>query len=171
MRISLQLRAAFVSVNLFSLLCDGNNVVTLSSMGSIKRYGGPIVYLIVYSLILLAILVWVDSGTRFRLRKPVSSGDETPKSTKEDVVAAAQEALDSNDSLRVLNVSKTYNRQKVVDDVSLGVSRDTVFALLGPNGAGKTTTFNLIREYNTPSIRSQHVLSKIVRWRRSSRRR
>ncbi|EDR15973.1 uncharacterized protein LACBIDRAFT_187302 [Laccaria bicolor S238N-H82] len=146
------LRAAFVSVNLFSLLCDGNNVVTLSSMGSIKRYGGPIVYLIVYSLILLAILVWVDSGTRFRSRRLVSSGNETPKSIKEDVVAAAQEAQNSNDSLRVLNVSKTYNRQKVVDDVSIGVSRDTVFALLGPNGAGKTTTFNIIRGDVVPDV-------------------
>ena len=162
MRIPLQLRAAFVSLNIFFLLCDGNNVVTLSSMGSIKRFGGPIVYLIVYSLILLAILVWVDSGTRFRSRKLVSSGDETPKSTKEDVVAAAQEALNSNDTLRVLNVSKTYNRQKVVDDVSVGVSRGTLFALLGPNGAGKTTMLNLIREYITPSIACQHVLNNFL---------
>jgi len=33
----------------------------------------------------------------------------------------------------------------VVEDVSLGVGKDTVFALLGPNGAGKTTIFNIIR--------------------------
>ena len=57
----------------------------------------------------------------------------------------------------------TYNCQKAVDDVSVGVSRDAVSALLGSNGeAGKTTTFNLIREHITPCIPSQHVLSKIL---------
>ena len=56
----------------------------------------------------------------------------------------------------------TYNCQRVVDNVSVGVSRDAVSALLGPNGTGKTTTFNLIREYITPSIPYQHVLSKFL---------
>jgi ABC-type multidrug transport system ATPase subunit len=31
-----------------------------------------------------------------------------------------------------------------VDDLSLGVSRDTVAALLGPSGAGKTVSFSMI---------------------------
>ena len=56
----------------------------------------------------------------------------------------------------------TYNCQKAVDDVSVGVSRDAVSALLGPNGAGNTTTFNPIREHITPSIPCQHILSKFL---------
>ena len=66
---------------------------------------------------------------------------------KSDVAAEAEAALSSDDLLRVLDATKTFHGNKVVDDVSLVVSRDTVFALLGPNGAGKTTTFNMIREY------------------------
>ena len=98
---------------------------------------------------LLAILVWVDSGSRLPRRlkaRRISSGTGTASSSKEDVIAAAEAVAQSHDALRVLNVSKTFEGNKVVDDVSLGVSKDTIFALLGPNGAGKTTTFNIIRK-------------------------
>jgi ATP-binding cassette subfamily A (ABC1) protein 3 len=137
-----------VSVNLFSLLCDGSNVATTTSMGSIMRYGGPIAYLIAYSFVLLAILVWVDSGTRLprQLELPRRASSSSPlELSRRDVIAEAKEATSSEDLLRVLNVSKSYEAGKVVDDVSLAVSRDTLFALLGPNGAGKTTTFDIIR--------------------------
>jgi ATP-binding cassette subfamily A (ABC1) protein 3 len=135
---------------MFSLLCEGNSVISTTALGSIKKFGGPILYLIVYSFVLLSILVWADSGSRvqrrLRPRKGVSSGNGTMSSSKEDVIAAADAVSKSDDLLRVLNVSKTYNGNQVVDDVSLGIPRDTLFALLGPNGAGKTTTFNIIRE-------------------------
>lgn len=146
----MQTRAALVSINLFSLLCVGNSVVTVSSMGSIMRYGGPIVYLIIYSFVLLAILVWVDSGTRLPRQRGTSRRTALPSGSVElsrkDVIAEAEAVSSSEDLLRVLNVSKSYQAEKVVDNVSLGLSRDTLFALLGPNGAGKTTTFNMIRE-------------------------
>ncbi|PPR02359.1 hypothetical protein CVT24_011703 [Panaeolus cyanescens] len=141
-------RAGLVAVNLFGLSCSGNEVVTTASLGSIKRYGGPILYLIIYSIVLFVLLVWADSGSRTRrrpVRSGVSSGTGTAASSKEDVLAAAKAVASSDDLLRVLNVSKRYGDNQVVDDVSLGVGKDTVFALLGPNGAGKTTTFNIIR--------------------------
>jgi ATP-binding cassette, subfamily A (ABC1), member 3 len=124
--------------------------VTASSMGSIMRYGGPIAYLIIYSFILLAILVWVDSGTRLPRRvwssRRTSSPGGSAELSRQDVIAEAKAATSSEDLLRVLGVSKSYQADKVVDDVSIGVSRNTLFALLGPNGAGKTTTFNMICE-------------------------
>jgi lipopolysaccharide export system ATP-binding protein len=42
------------------------------------------------------------------------------------------------------NLVKSYRRRRVVDEVSLSVSRGEVVGLLGPNGAGKTTTFYMI---------------------------
>ncbi|KAF8808210.1 P-loop containing nucleoside triphosphate hydrolase protein [Phlegmacium glaucopus] len=150
------LRAALVSINMFSLLCEGNSIVNTTAMGSIKQFGGPILYLFVYSFVLLSILVWADSGSlaprRLRPRKGISSRSESVSCSKEDVVAAANAVSNSDDLLRVLNVSKMYNSKRVVDDVSLGVPRDTLFALLGPNGAGKTTTFNIIRGDVVPDI-------------------
>ena len=165
----MQTRAALISINLFSLLCVGNSVVTVASMGSIMRYGGPIAYLIIYSFVLLAILVWVDSGTRLPRRLGSSRSTALPsgsvKLPRRDVIAEAEAASSSDDLLRVLNVSKTYQADKVVDNVSLGVSRDTIFALLGPNGAGKTTTFNMIREERSfRSFEDAEVILQVVMW-------
>lgn len=69
-----------------------------------------------------------------------------------DVDDEAAKVTASDDALRVMNVVKAFDSatNRVVDNVSFGVSQDTIFALLGPNGAGKTTTFNVIREFSVP---------------------
>jgi ATP-binding cassette subfamily A (ABC1) protein 3 len=147
------MRTAFVSVNLFSLLCNGTTPVTTSSLGNIMRYGGPIAYLSVYGLVLLGILVWVDSGSIIPRRFLKTRGRQArmdrlqanSEANRQDVAAEAHAVAHSTDALRILHVTKSFDGNKVVDDVSYGVSRDTIFAMLGPNGAGKTTTFNMIR--------------------------
>ncbi|KAI0756117.1 P-loop containing nucleoside triphosphate hydrolase protein [Daedaleopsis nitida] len=156
-------RAGFVSVNLFSLLCEGSSAVPTSSLGSITRFGGPILYLILHGLILFGILVLADSGSMFKQRllttrsrkvaakSTAETKDLSSDTDKSDVLAEAQAVEHSSDALRVLGVSKTFGSTgTVVDGVSFGVATDTIFALLGPNGAGKTTTFNMIRGDLTP---------------------
>ncbi|KAH7922678.1 P-loop containing nucleoside triphosphate hydrolase protein [Leucogyrophana mollusca] len=154
------MRTAFISVNLFSLLCDGSTPVTTSSLGVIMRYGGPILYLFVYGFVLLGILVWVDSGSlvprRFlKTRKQQLQMEEKQASfeaTRRDVAEEARAVSVSSDALRLLHITKAFDGNRVVDDVSFGVSRDTIFAMLGPNGAGKTTTFNMIRGDIVPDL-------------------
>ena len=46
--------------------------------------------------------------------------------------------------LSAKKLCKTYGSRKVVNNVSLDVSRGEIVGLLGPNGAGKTTTFYMI---------------------------
>ena len=124
-------------------------------MGDIMRYGGPILYLFVYGFVLLGILVWVDSGSiiprRFlKTRKQQARFDENLAAneiSRQDVAREARTVVQSSDALRVLHVSKSYDGNRVVDDVSFGVPGDVIFAMLGPNGAGKTTTFNMIRTF------------------------
>ncbi len=48
------------------------------------------------------------------------------------------------DSLEAIKLEKSYQKKKVVDNVSLSIKKGEVVGLLGPNGAGKTTTFSLI---------------------------
>ena len=41
-------------------------------------------------------------------------------------------------------ISKSYNKIKIVNNVSISLERGSVVGLLGPNGAGKTTCFYII---------------------------
>lgn len=46
--------------------------------------------------------------------------------------------------LKLENVSKTFGRKKVVDEISINLDKPSVFGLLGTNGAGKTTTIRML---------------------------
>lgn len=46
--------------------------------------------------------------------------------------------------LETVEISKSYRGRRVVNDVSLKVSRGEIVGLLGPNGAGKTTSFYIV---------------------------
>lgn len=54
------------------------------------------------------------------------------------------QAAGVEDILVVSGLSKAYNGQRVVDDISFTVRRGEIFGILGPNGAGKTTTLEMI---------------------------
>ena len=47
-------------------------------------------------------------------------------------------------SLVAESLSKSYNKRKVVKNVSTSVMQGEVVGLLGPNGAGKTTSFYMM---------------------------
>src|SRR5690349_6981217 len=52
--------------------------------------------------------------------------------------------FDLDHSLVAEHLQKSYGRRRVVNDVSLHVSKGEVVGLLGANGAGKTTTFYMV---------------------------
>ncbi|HEX3683600.1 MAG TPA: LPS export ABC transporter ATP-binding protein [Bryobacteraceae bacterium] len=47
-------------------------------------------------------------------------------------------------TLQTVEISKSYNNRRVVDNVTVRVEQGEVVGLLGPNGAGKTTSFYII---------------------------
>jgi lipopolysaccharide export system ATP-binding protein len=49
-----------------------------------------------------------------------------------------------NEGLEVKNISKAYNKKKIINNVSISLNRGESVALLGPNGAGKSTLFYII---------------------------
>jgi len=125
-------RAVFVSLDLFDLLCDGSTHLSDSSLGDIVRYGGPIIYLIVTCFVLLATLVWAGSGSilprptrRRSARKGGANNTTSNLPPKEDVLSEANAVSESEDPLRVLHVTKSLGTTGVLEDVSLGIPKDT----------------------------------------------
>jgi lipopolysaccharide export system ATP-binding protein len=47
-------------------------------------------------------------------------------------------------TLETVEISKSYRGRRVVNDVSVHVTRGEIVGLLGPNGAGKTTSFYMV---------------------------
>lgn len=50
----------------------------------------------------------------------------------------------ANTILEIKNLSKSFGKRKVIDNISLEVKEGEVYGFLGPNGSGKTTTIKMI---------------------------
>lgn len=55
------------------------------------------------------------------------------------------------------NVTKKYDNNAVVDNMTLKINKGEIFGLLGPNGAGKSTTMNMICSLKKPTAGSIRV--------------
>ena len=64
--------------------------------------------------------------------------------TKLDFGIARPVLVSGNQGLHAKGVGKSFNKRRVVRNVSLGLQRGEAVGLLGPNGAGKTTTFYML---------------------------
>jgi ABC-2 type transport system ATP-binding protein len=62
-------------------------------------------------------------------------------------------------AIEIENLSKHYGDLKAVDDISININENEVFAFLGPNGAGKTTTVEIIETIRTPTSGKVTILS------------
>lgn len=52
--------------------------------------------------------------------------------------------IETNDIIRIENLSKSFGKVKAVQDLSFKVKKGELFAFLGVNGAGKSTTINIM---------------------------
>tara|TARA_R110002003_G_scaffold97_7_gene7797 strand:+ start:30303 stop:31973 length:1671 start_codon:yes stop_codon:yes gene_type:complete len=141
------LRTQLLSLNSFSVLCDGNQIP--SYPGALRVYGGPILYLTVQAILLFIALVWWDSGYRppflNREKGRQKHSEESVENIPSAVAAEITRTEQSKDSLRALHLHKTFGDNHAVNDITFGIPQGQVFALLGPNGAGKSSTISLIR--------------------------
>ncbi|KAI1078069.1 P-loop containing nucleoside triphosphate hydrolase protein [Whalleya microplaca] len=156
-------RTLFVALNLFSATCDGDEIQR--NPGAITAYGGPILYLIIQSVLLFGFLLWHDSGAGRTLinritQKAITPGGD-PAASDEEVaneLVRVTSTPQETDGLRVLHLTKTFGKNMAVENVTFGVQHGEVFALLGPNGAGKSTTISLIRGDIQPSLNGGDIL-------------
>ncbi|KIW02447.1 uncharacterized protein PV09_06258 [Verruconis gallopava] len=144
------LRSLLLTLNEFSVLCDGNEVAAYP--GALDVFGGPILYLIVQACLLFTWLVWYDSGYQFTylqdcsgLKKFIRRPLNEKRGRGDDNVAEPTPTGLANSGLLVQHIIKSFGEITAVEDITFGVAPSECFALLGPNGAGKSTTISLIR--------------------------
>jgi len=65
-------------------------------------------------------------------------------------------------TLTASHINKTYNKRKVVNDVSISMHNGEIVGLLGPNGAGKTTSFYMIVGLIRPDSGSIHLDNQAI---------
>jgi ATP-binding cassette subfamily A (ABC1) protein 3 len=143
------LRAMFVGLNVFSTTCSGDRLQP--NPGAMTAYGGPVLYLLLQSVILFGALLWFDSGAaNFATEKAKPSLDSDDAELAEELIRVTGPG-EATDGLRAVHLTKAFGKTTAVDNVSFGVEHGEVFALLGPNGAGKSTTISMIRGDLAPS--------------------
>ena len=52
------------------------------------------------------------------------------------------------------NISHTYGKRQILDDVTFSINQGEILGMLGPNGVGKSTIFNLITGLIKPNYGS-----------------
>jgi ATP-binding cassette, subfamily A (ABC1), member 3 len=143
-------RGLILSLNLFSILCEGAPPVKSSNPGAFESFGGPITYLIGQSLFLFGIIIWADHrfslGKFTRQSKLSRKDEENTRTVEREVAEEAARVVDSHDGLRVMHVDKiyksgAYGTVHAVEDLTFGVKQGEVFALIGPNG-GESILFS-----------------------------
>ncbi|WP_335872452.1 ABC transporter ATP-binding protein [Bacillus sp. 2205SS5-2] len=64
--------------------------------------------------------------------------------------------------IQLMNVTKHFEKQEAVKDVTLSVKKGTIYGLLGSNGAGKTTLLKMLAGIYRPSTGSVLVKEQAV---------
>ena len=64
--------------------------------------------------------------------------------------------------LTIKNVSKTFGKQMVLDDISIELATGELLVLLGPSGCGKTTLLRLIAGLEQPDSGEVHLEDKRI---------
>jgi len=64
------------------------------------------------------------------------------------------------DAVAVSTISKSYNDNLVVNNVSFTMAHGEIFGLIGPNGAGKTTTIRMMMDIIKPDSGEVYILGE-----------
>ena len=64
--------------------------------------------------------------------------------------------------IRLVNVSKSFGNQLVLDNINLYIDKDEFVTLLGPSGCGKTTTLRIIGGFEKPTEGKVEFIGKDV---------
>ena len=60
------------------------------------------------------------------------------------------------------NITKSFDGEKVLDNISLYIRENEFITLLGPSGCGKTTTLRIIAGFETPDSGEVYFEDKLL---------
>lgn len=162
-------QSLLLGLNVGQARCSNGQILPT---GSIKAFGGPILYLVLQVLFLMGVIIWIEGDLAIFRRK---SSRAAPKRDAEKSVGssltddAEQERLrvenSDSDLLRMINFSKSFGSNQAVENVTLGLPQSDVTALIGPNGAGKSTLVNLIQSEISPDAGQAYLCGEDWRTR------
>ena len=66
-------------------------------------------------------------------------------------------------SIKIENLSKSFNGKKILKEISLELPEDGIFGILGKNGAGKTTLLATLMGLVTPTSGEIKIFNKCLR--------
>lgn len=66
--------------------------------------------------------------------------------------------------LTIKNLSKSFGKQKIIDNLDMFVPEGSVFGFIGQNGSGKTTTMKMVLGLLQPDSGEIHVCNEAVRF-------
>ena len=65
-------------------------------------------------------------------------------------------------AVTVSHLSKSFNGQNVVRDISFDISKGEIFGLIGPNGSGKTTIIRMLLDFIRPDSGEIRILNDML---------
>ena len=60
--------------------------------------------------------------------------------------------------IKAANISKSFGKKKVIDNIDLNVEKGEIVSIVGPSGAGKTTLMNIIGTLDKPDSDNYSLL-------------
>lgn len=101
----------------------------------------------------------LDDGTETETDTEPSAETEARTDTADtiDERATAPSTGSATPKIRIENVSKQFGRIIAVDDVTIDIEAEEIYALVGDNGAGKSTLMNIISGVHAPTSGQVYV--------------
>lgn len=85
-----------------------------------------------------------QATSRQKLLDSITLDDIRPSSRRNPYIAFTPERDIGNDLLRVENLSKSIDGNKILDDISFTINKEHKVAFIGPNDIAKTTLFQIL---------------------------